>query len=170
MDLHPRSSRAVVAAGAALLLLAAVAGPAAAAPPQVELRNEPLAFPDLVDTESCPGLTILAHLEGKRSRTNYYNRDGELTRTVIQVRYWFTFTNVDDPSIVSTSPGHRHIELDYVNNTFTDTGIYRNVTMPGAGNIHHVTGRYVDSLETGEVVAINGPHEDLAEFCTAMAG
>jgi hypothetical protein len=167
----PRSSRrTLVGATASLLLLLAVAGPAAAAPPVVEVRRESLAGPDFVDSESCPGITVIAHLEGTRSRTHFYSNDGELLRTVIQVQYRFTFTNADDPSIVARSPGHRHIEIDYANNTFTDTGIYRNTTMPGHGNIEQVIGRYVETLDTETPLSVSGPRSDMTEFCAAMAG
>jgi hypothetical protein len=166
----PRLARVVAAIGAALLLVGAMAGSATAATVEVVARNEPIVGPDLINTWDCPGLTVREHLEGERSRTNFYNNEGALVRTVVQVRYTFTFTNVDDPGQVARSAGHRHIVLDYERNTFTETGIYRNVTMPGEGNILQVVGRSVSTLDTEELIQLSGPHEDLEKYCAALAG
>jgi len=165
-----RAGKMLGTVSGALLLVLTVAGTAAAATPVVELRNEPIVAPDFINTEDCPGLTIRDHLEGVRSRTHFYNNEGELVRTVILVRYTFTFTNVDDPTIVARSPGVRHIVLDYENNTFTETGIYRNVTMRHEGNIWHVNGRWQETLDTEELISVSGPHESTDEYCAAMAG
>lgn len=179
MNHNPRgivhgAARLVRTVGAALLLTALTAltaGAALAAPPTVVSRNFTFSFPTAIDTESCPGLTIEVDLEGVRNWTDFYDQDGELTRSVINVRYWFTFTNTADPSLVAKSPGFRHIELDYANDTFTESGIYRNATMRGEGNILQVAGRTVETLETAELLLAT-PHrvEILDDFCAALAG
>ena len=157
--------------GGALLLVITSAASAFAAPPTVVSRNFEFSFPDGIDTESCPGLTIEVDLEGVRNWTDYYNQDGELVKSIINVRYWFTFTNVDDPSLVVKSPGHRHITLDYANNIYTDSGIYRNATMPGAGNVLQSAGRYKETLDSETFLwATPNRLEGHDTFCSALAG
>ena len=166
-----RSARSLLAMALGLGLVAAISAPAMAAQPTVTSRNVEFSVLDEIDTESCPGLTIEVDLTGVRNRTEYYDNEGNLIREIINVRYWFTFTNVDDPSLVVKSPGHRHITFDYVNDLFTDTGVYRSGTMPGAGNVLLVAGRVVSTLETEELISAT-PHavEFLGEFCEALAG
>ena len=166
-----RAVRSLLMFGGVLLLVVTSAATTLAAPPTVVSRNVAFSFLDSIDTESCPGLTIEVDLEGVRNRTDYYNADGELVKSIINVRYWFTFTNVDDPSLVVKSPGFRHITLDYANDIYTDSGIYRNATMPGAGNVLQVAGRTVETIETEEPISTTPKRvEILDEFCAALAG
>jgi hypothetical protein len=154
-----------------LLLVVSSAATTLAAPPTVVSRNFQFSFLDSIDTESCPGITIEVDLEGVRNWTDYSNADGELVKSIINVRYWFTFTNVDDPSLVVKSPGHRHITFDYVNDIYTDSGIYRNGTMPGAGNVLQVAGRTIETLESAEFISATPKRvEILDEFCSALGG
>ncbi len=156
--------------GSVSLLLLGAAGAVAAVTPDKIARHDEFSF-SFIDTESCPGLEIQSDLEAKRNRTDYFDQDGTLVRTVINVQYRITFTNLADPTLAARTPGHRHIVLDYVNNTFTDTGVYRNVTVPGAGNVLHVSGRVLAALDHDEILAMSGPHEDfLGDFCAALGG
>jgi hypothetical protein len=168
-----RTQRLASALLVGLLASLVMAGSAMAARPEVILKNEPLPNEAFVDTESCPGLSILNEIEGTRSRTLFYDRDGNETRLVIHVRYRLSFTNIAN-GVTLTSPGVRNIELDFVNNTFTDTGVYRNVVAPGEGTVLHQSGRLVETLDTEELIAMSGPHDEyvgeLARFCSALAG
>jgi hypothetical protein len=160
------------AAGLLLGLLAAVvfAGNTLAVTPEQLFKNDPLPMDPFIDTEECPGLSILNEGDITRSRTLYYDQDGNESRMVILVRYRLWFTNIDN-GITLTTAGSRHIEIDFVNGTWTETGLYRNVTAPGEGSVLHVSGRSVEDLETAELLHLAGPHEDvLQQFCPALAG
>jgi hypothetical protein len=147
-----------------------IGGSAAAATPEVIFKNDPLPIDPFVDTEECPGLSILNEGEGTRSRTLYFDQDGNETRLVILVRYRLWFTNLAN-GITLTTAGARHIEVDFVNSTWTETGLYRNVTAQGEGSVLHVSGRSVEDLETEELLQLSGPHEGvLAQYCPALAG
>ena len=166
-----RAIQALAMLAGALLLVGSSAATALAATPTVVSRNFEFSFLDVIDTESGPGVTLEVDVEGVRTWTDYSNADGELVKSIINVRYWFTFTNVDDPSLVAKSPGRRHITFDYVNNVYTDSGIYRNATMPGAGNVLQSAGRYEETLDTEEFLwATPNRLEGHDQFCSALAG
>src|SRR5215211_7489379 len=69
--------------------------------------------------------------------------------------------------------GVRHIVFDFVNGTFTETGVLRHVTVPGQGIVLHESGRIVSGLESEELIFEAGPHQlfhgDLAGFCSVLA-
>lgn len=161
-----------LAAGLLIGLVAALlfSGTALAAKPEVIFKNETLAMDPFVDTEECPGLSILNEIKGTRSRTLYFDAEGNETRLVIHVRYRLWFTNLANNITLSTA-GARHIELDFVNNTWTETGLYRNVTANGEGTVLHVSGRLVEDLETEELLHLSGPHAGVLEqYCAALTG
>jgi hypothetical protein len=167
-----RTRRAAGGMLAGMALALAMAGTAVAAPPETLDRSD-LDFV-FVDTEICPGLEIWTTFQGKRSATVYRDNDGNDLRLVINVQYIGTFTNVDNPDLTLRTPGHRHIEFDFVNNTYTDVGVYRSVSMQGSGNILLQAGRWVETLDTMILIAVSGPHEDwfgdLDGFCGALGG
>lgn len=154
------------------LLAAASVGSALAAKPTTEARNLDFAF-SFVETGMCPGLTLEFAFEGTRTRMLYYDRDGNERQLVIHVRSTGTYTNLDDPSLVLTSSSIRNITFDYANDTFTDTGAYRNVTAPGEGIVLQQTGRWLETLDETPL-AISGPHEEwlgqVDAFCAALGG
>lgn len=154
----------------ALFMTSIGAGPLLAAPPQVVARHT--TFEDrFVDTETCPGAVIEERIEGFRNRTEYYALDGSLRRVVINVTYRIWMTNVEQPELTVTTPGHRHITLDVANGTFTDTGVLRNVTASGFGTIILVAGRLVEDLDTEELLSVNGPRlADVAAYCASLGG
>ena len=140
-----RTRRAASGMLAGMALALAMAGTAVAAPPETLDRSN-LDF-TFVDTEICTGLEILTTFVGKRSATVYRDGDGNDLRLVINVQYWGTFTNLADPDLTVRSPGHRHITFDFVNNTFTDVGVYRSVTVQGSGSILLEAGRWVERAD-----------------------
>ncbi len=168
-----RTRRWAGASIAALALALGLNGTALATPPLMLDRNAPLGF-SFVDTEICPGIDVVTTFEGKRNATLYVDADGNELRLVINVQYWGTFTNAADPGLTVRSPGHRHITFDFVANTFTDVGVYRNVTVRGSGTIHVQAGRLVETLDEGILLAVSGPHQDysgdFAAFCAALGG
>ena len=167
-----RTRRAASGMLAGMALAMVMAGTVVAAPPET-LDRSPLDIM-FVDDQICPGIDVLTTFVGKRSATVYRDGDGNDLRLVINVQYWGTFTNLADPDLTVSSPGHRHITFDFVDNTFTDVGVYRNVTVKGSGNILHDSGRLVETLDTAILIAVSGPHEDysgdLDGFCGALGG
>ena len=168
--MRTRRAASGMLAGMALAML--MAGTVVAAPPET-LDRSPLDIM-FVDDQICPGIDVLTTFVGKRSATVYRDGDGNDLRLVINVQYWGTFTNLADPDLMVTTPGHRHITFDFVDNTFTDVGVYRSVTLKGSGNILLDAGRLVETLDTAILLAVSGPHEeyfgDLDDFCGALDG
>jgi hypothetical protein len=158
---------------AGVLASLVLAGGAMAAQPEVLLKNDPLPNDSFVDTWTCPGLEILNEIEGKRSRMVYFDQQGHETRLVIHVRYRMWFTNLAN-AVTLSSPGTRKIELDFVNGTWTETGVYRAVTANGEGNVLHQSGRLVEGLDSEELISLSGPHHEylgqLEQFCAALGG
>jgi hypothetical protein len=167
-----RTRRAASGMLAGMALAMVMAGAAVAAPPET-LDRSPLDIA-FVDDQICPGIQVWTTFQGQRSATVYRDADGNDLRLVINVQYWGTFTNVAEPSLTLSSPGHRHITFDFVNNTFTDVGVYRSIAVQGSGNILLDAGRLVETLDTAILITVSGPHQDytgdLDGFCGALGG
>lgn len=161
-----RSRRTIAVLLGLAIALVAGAVPALAAPAtRTELH---FAF---TDTESCPGFPLQATFDGWRLTRDFVDAEGTVIRTVIQVQGTLGWTSLEDPDRSVGGTTHRHIVLDYEANTFTDTGVYRNITVPGAGTVLHASGRLVAALDHDELLALSGPHEtSLADFCAALGG
>ena len=105
-----------------------------------------------------------------RSASEYVDRDGNVLRTVRHVRFRGTATNDATGGTLAVN-GVRHLVEDYVNGTFTETGVLRHVTAPGSGNVLHESGRLVEGVD-GLIFA--GPKQlfagELEAFCEALAG
>ncbi len=158
---------------AAVLAAAAVsAGAATAAKPVVVEKNNEFTR-HFAGIPLCPGFTVTADFQIRRTITRYYDNEGNLLREVVHVH--FTGTNTNDESGKSLPVnGVRHIVFDFVNNTFTETGVLRHVTVPGSGIVLHESGRLVTSLVDDSLIFMAGPHQeftgDVEEFCAALAG
>ena len=65
------------------------------------------------------------------------------------------------------------VVFDYVNNTATESGVLRHITVPGSGIVLHESGHIITSLTDDSVIFMAGPHQlftgDEAEFCAALA-
>jgi hypothetical protein len=68
--------------------------------------------------------------------------------------------------VSATSP------LDFVNGTFTESGVLTHITAPGSGIVSHESGRIITSLADDSVIFMAEPHQlftgDEAEFCAAL--
>ena len=162
---------------AALCLLAAAitAGAANAAKPVVVEKHRELTRV-FAGIPACQEygytFTTTGRFEITRSIKQFYDNEGNLVREVRHIRFLGTETNDVTGKSLPVN-GIRHITLDFVNGTFTETGVLRHVTVPGEGIVLHESGRLVTGLEDEEVIFEAGPHQlfhgDLAAFCAALA-
>ena len=101
------------------------------------------------------------------------DKDGSVLRTVRHISFRGTGTNNQSGNTLPLN-GVRHIVLDYVNETYTETGVLRHVTAPGAGNVLHQSGRLVEGLYDLSPIFAAGPKQlfaaELEAFCAALAG
>ena len=169
--------RVVVLAVAVLGLVGLTATSAVgAAPTFVEKHNQLTRhFANLPDCAEL-GFTHTEDYQVTRSVIDFYDNEGNLLREVLHVRFVGTATNdVTGKTIPVT--GVRHLEFDFVDGTFTETGVLRHVTVPGEGIVLHESGRIVLPLEPEEGLEplfVGGPHQlmegDVTAFCAALAG
>ena len=160
----------------ALVSAGALAATAAAAPPEVVERNVTVTrhFSGLTDCQAYGySFTFTASYVVRRTHTRFYDKSGTLLREVIHAHFVGTNTN-DANGTTLRDTGQRHIVFDLVENTFTESGVLRHITVPGSGIVLHESGRIVTSLLDDSLISIAGPHQlfsgDLAEFCAALAG
>lgn len=155
-------------AGSVLMLT--MAASAMAGQPETLLRHDRLNT-SFIDTSTCPGLEILSEAAITRTWTVYFDKEGNETRFVAQARYFLSSTNVAN-GVSLSSPGTRHIVFDSVRGTYSDTGVFRIVTASGGGVVLHQSGRWVEDLDTEELLSYSGPHQeylgDLDAFCAAL--
>jgi opacity protein-like surface antigen len=108
----------------------------------------------------------------RRSDVQYFDDNGTLVEEVIWAHFVGTDTN-DTTGKSLRDTGERHITFDYVNNTVTESGVLRHITVPGSGIVLHESGRLIVSLVDESVIFMAGPHQlltgDEAEFCAALA-
>ena len=173
--MHTVLMRRVVVAVAAVAGVAALAGTAAASKPVVLEKHNSLTR-DFANIPDCVafGFTHTEHYDVTRTVTDFYDQEGNLLREVVHVRFVGTATN-DVTGKTIPVVGVRHLVFDFVNETFTETGVLRHVTVPGQGIVLHESGRFVAPFdEMLPPLFVAGKHQllegDLTAFCTALAG
>lgn len=162
----------LIAIGLVVTSLTAVA--AQAGKPLIVERNNSLTRQFLnIPTCQSFGFTHSETYQVTRSITEFYDREGNLVREVLHVRFIGTATN-DKTGKTLPVTGTRHLVFD-ADGTFTETGVLRHVTVSGQGIVLHESGRIVwpaDESLPPQFVA--GPHQlmegDVAAFCAALAG
>jgi hypothetical protein len=132
-------------ATAPVAAIALVAGPADAA---TNTNREAVSWPttDEVVATCADGSEIGLGFDLVRNVHDHYDRDGELVVQRRNVNYIGIFENLDTGERY-TFRGTRIATFDFVDGTFTSTGNYRTVTMPGAGVVLHSTGISVKDLD-----------------------
>jgi hypothetical protein len=130
-------------------------------------------FTDLTDCQAYGyTFTFTGDYVVTRSDVQYFDDGGTLVKEVIWAHFVGTDTN-DSNGKSLRDTGERHITLDYVNNTFTESGVLRHITVPGSGIVLHESGRIITSLTDDSVIFMAGPHQlfsgDESEFCAALA-
>ncbi len=157
--------------------IAAMAAATARAEPPVQVEKQIEFTRVFADNPGCLAygytFTFTEVFQITRSSTDFLDRDGNVLRTVRHIRFQGTGTN-DTSGQTLPLNGVRHIELDYVNGTWTETGVLRHVTAPGAGIVLHQSGRLVEGLEDQVSIFEAGPKQlfagELEAFCAALAG
>jgi hypothetical protein len=166
--------RFLTGAAAALAIVCASATTAAASKPVVVEKQNELTrhFANLPECMAF-GFTHTEDYAVTRTVTDFYDNEGNLIREVLHIQFVGTATN-DVTGKTLPVNGVRHLTFDFVEGTFTETGVLRHVTVPGSGIVLHDSGRLVAPLEDGlEPLFVAGPHQltegDVAEFCSALA-
>jgi hypothetical protein len=168
--------RRVLAAATAVIAVAALAAGTAAASNPVVVEKHNTLTRDFTNIPDCLafGFTHSEHYDVIRTVTDFYDQEGNLLREVVHVRFIGTATN-DVTGKTIPVVGVRHLIFDFVNETFTETGVLRHVTVPGQGIVLHDSGRLIAPFdETLPPLFVAGKHQllegDLNAFCTALAG
>jgi len=168
--------RRVLAAATAVIAVAALAAGTAAASNPVVVEKHNTLTRDFTNIPDCLafGFTHSEHYDVIRTVTDFYDQEGNLLREVVHVRFIGTATN-DVTGKTIPVVGVRHLIFDFVNETFTETGVLRHVTVPGQGIVLHESGRLIAPFdETLPPLFVAGKHQllegDLNAFCTALAG
>ena len=168
--------RRVLAAATAVIAVAALAAGTAAASNPVVVEKHNTLTRDFTNIPDCLafGFTHSEHYDVIRTVTDFYDQEGNLLREVVHVRFIGTATN-DVTGKTIPVVGVRHLIFDFVNETFTETGVLRHVTVPGQGIVLHESGRFIAPFdETLPPLFVAGKHQllegDLNAFCTALAG
>ncbi|HSJ33864.1 MAG TPA: hypothetical protein VLB85_02310 [Acidimicrobiia bacterium] len=103
--------------------------------------------------------------------TEFVDSEGELRAVTIRILGRTTWSAADH-QIEST--GGSNIALDFLNGTEKVTGNPCNGHVPGERIVINDSGRIVFDLETGDLHAVNGPHEaffgDFDDFCGVLEG
>jgi hypothetical protein len=171
---HMTLRKWIVLTGLCLIPLASAAGAIAVTPVVVEKQQElTRVFAGLQDCQAYGyTFTTTGRFEVTRSITDFYANDGNLLREELHIRFVGSETNDVTGNSLPVN-GVRHITLDFVRGTFTETGVLRHVAVPGEGIVLHESGRLVRSLDDDQVLGEAGPHQlfqgDLAAFCAALA-
>ena len=136
-----------IAATAAVLAIAGVAsGTAAASPPDRFTLHLDDTFPSGT-SEDC-GFDILLHLEGSMTFTDFYDRDGELSRSLdTYPALFYTFINAaTGASVTSRSPDPEHYTWNPDGSfTLEVTGLVMNLA--GSGQRAIQAGRFVIAVD-----------------------
>lgn len=164
-----------IATTLALLAVTAMstAGTAAAAPPDRFTLHIDDTFPSRT-SEDC-GFDILLHLEGTITFTDYFDRDGELSRTLVTYPgLFYTFINAaTGASVTSRSPNPEHYAWNPDGSfTLEVTGLVMNLADSGQRALQ--AGRFViavdadgNASETEQVGRFDDYH---AALCEILAG
>ncbi len=158
-----------------VLVGAITAGGAAAGKPTVVEKQVKFSrvFAGLEDCKAYGySFTTTGRFAITRTTRQFYDASGELVREVRQIRFVGSETNDLTGKSLPVN-GVRHITLDFVAGTFTETGVLRHVTVPGSGIVLHESGRIVRGLDDESLLFEGGPHQlfhgDLSAFCAALA-
>lgn len=159
------SIRFAVAGVTATLLLVLGIAPVLASQPAVIERNGTHVV-DIPGFVACSTTSLDYHLVVRRTITERYGRDGELTRWELSSVYAATLTDPASERVVRDD-GTRRITDDYVRQQTTIVGGAHHVTAPGLGLVFGEVGRVVydwngtpDDFDDDVQVFAAGIHQD----------
>jgi hypothetical protein len=165
-----------MAAGLVLMAVTAITstGPAIAARPETHRMHVDDTFLSRI-SEDC-GYDVLLHLEGTITVTDFTNRDGTVTRTLVTYpALFFTFINAaTGEAVTSRSPDVEHYRYnDDGSLTLTVTGLVMHVVVPGEGVQAAQAGRFVVTIDADGNETVTEPvgrNDDYhAALCATLA-
>jgi 3D (Asp-Asp-Asp) domain-containing protein len=146
---------------ATLALAVSVAGAASAAPPEKDTSFNSFSFDD---TSTCPGITITQKNEERDTTLEF-----SATQLMIQ-RHGVATLSANGKTLTSNFSAKIFIDDP---NTIRVVGTVYNIQVPGAGTVLLDAGNVAFDLETGEILYVHGPHQqlsgDVAELCSYIA-
>jgi hypothetical protein len=153
--------KAIHVVAATLAAAATVAGAARAAPPAKDTSFGSFTFED---TTTCPGITITQHNEERDTTIEL-----SPTRLLIQ-RHGVATLTANGKTLTSDFSAQIFIDEP---NTVKVVGTVYNIQVPGAGSVVMDAGNVSFDFETGEVLYVHGPHQqlsgDVAGLCDYLA-
>jgi hypothetical protein len=150
--------KAIYALVATLALAVTAAGAASAAPPTKDTSFNSFTFED---TGTCPGITITQHNEERDTSIEF-----SATRLLIQ-RHGVATIAANGKTLTSNFSAQIFIDDP---NTVKVVGTVYNIQVPGAGSVLLDAGNVSFDFETGEVLYVNGPHQQLSGDVAALCG
>jgi hypothetical protein len=163
-----------------LLLILTAATPASADQPQYWYDEDfDYTFP-LVDCgEYGYDFVAMVHSVGHHSELLYFDRAGNVVRTLYQTQGTDYVYNSEAPNIGASGAFRYSVHVTPLDPTFNTwlrryTGIAWNITLPGYGTVIHVSGQDVEVVENWVVVGTPksvGLHLlDFPALCAGLAG
>jgi hypothetical protein len=149
--------KAIHVVAATLAAAATVAGAARAAPPAKDTSFGSFTFED---TTTCPGITITQHNEERDTTLEF-----SPTRLEIQ-RHGVATLTANGKTLTSNFSAQIFID----SNTVKVVGTVYNIQVPGAGSVVMDAGNVGFDFETGEVLYVHGPHQQLSGDVAALCG
>jgi hypothetical protein len=153
--------KAIHVVAATLAAAATVAGAARAAPPAKDTSFGSFTFED---TTTCPGITITQHNEERDTVIEF-----SANRLAIQ-RHGIATLTANGKTLTSDFSAKIFIDDP---NTVKVVGTVYNIQVPGAGTVLLDAGNIGFDFDTGDVLYIHGPHEqltgDVAALCAYLA-
>ena len=153
--------KAIHVVAATLAAGATVAGAAGAAPPAKDTSFGSFTFED---TATCPGITITQHNEERDTTLEF-----SATRVAIQ-RHGVATLSANGKALTSNFSAKIFIDDP---DTVKVVGTVYNIQVPGSGSVLLDAGNVIFDFETGDVIHLAGPHQqlsgDVAPLCDYLA-
>ena len=122
----------------------------------------------------CDGFSVIEHVEGRVKISTHFDQDGNFTMEIIRFSLRHTYTNsVTGESLTSPDVGIDKVVVHEDGSGEVNViGIVGRIVVPGEGVVLAHLGKIVFDLNTGEVLFVGGPHDDLGELlpvlCSAL--
>jgi hypothetical protein len=124
-----------------------------------------IAVDDTFVLGDCNGFSVIEHVEGTVKVSTHFDKDGNFTMEIVRFGLRHTYTNSETGASLS-SPD---VGIDKVGSGEVNViGIVSRIVVPGEGLVFAHLGKIVFEAETGEVLFVAGPHDDLADLLPAL--
>lgn len=113
----------------------------------------------------CDGFSVIEHVEGTVKVSTHFDQDGNFQMEIVRFSLRHTYTNsVTGESLSSPDVGIDKVDPEAVN----VIGIVARIVVPGEGRVFAHLGKIMFDFETGEVLFVSGPHDDLGELLPVL--